>query len=265
VIRWIMDMVVNVGACNGPAERRSRQLCEGQRRRAGRARIGVGLPRPLWLQLPGAGQPFTASKVIWLVAIVVGFTGGLILGAPRQIRVEIPSSTVLEQSHAAQFPDSAGSVVGSRATFRLSRPVEHIVRGIDAYGSGDFGASRDAGRRVHRGVDLVAEPGEVVRAPISGAVERIGVAYKGERELQFVEITDLSAGNKARVFYVSPSIMVGSKVKSGDILGTAQDLTKRYPNGMTNHVHLEFQMRDGTRINPLPVLSRDGQSQGFET
>jgi murein DD-endopeptidase MepM/ murein hydrolase activator NlpD len=142
----------------------------------------------------------------------------------------------------------------------LARPVAHAVRGIDAYGSGAFGASRDGGRRVHRGVDLVAATGEAVRSPISGMITRTGAAYGGQTSLWFVEITNPETRYRARVLYVNPSVTSGRKVAAGDQIGTAQSLAARYA-GITNHVHVEVTGRRGEVIDPgllLPGLLAGG-------
>lgn len=122
----------------------------------------------------------------------------------------------------------------------LSNPTHGGVRGIDAFGSGDFGARRDAGKRRHHGVDFVAAAGAAVRAPISGEVSRLGYAYRGVGGLRVVEIVNPETKYTARVLYVSPTVEVGDVVIAGDEIGTAQDLSRRYP-GITNHVHVELR------------------------
>ncbi|MGE3142813.1 MAG: hypothetical protein AB7L65_05790, partial [Hyphomonadaceae bacterium] len=52
----------------------------------------------------------------------------------------------------------------------FANPTDGAVRGFDAFGAGRFGARRDAGKRVHHGVDYVAAAGALVRAPIAGKV-----------------------------------------------------------------------------------------------
>jgi murein DD-endopeptidase MepM/ murein hydrolase activator NlpD len=146
----------------------------------------------------------------------------------------------------------------------FSNPTHGGVRGIDAFGSGDFGAIRDAGKRRHHGVDYVSEPGAAVLAPLSGKITRIGFAYSGHEELQYVEIVNPETNVTARVLYVSPSVAEGDLVTAGVVLGAAQDLTGRYP-GITNHVHVE--MRDSQRrwidasaqLPSAPVLQAQGQ------
>jgi len=119
-------------------------------------------------------------------------------------------------------------------------PTHGGVRADDIFGSGEFGAIRDAGKRRHEGVDYVAAPGAVVHAPIAGEVSRLGYAYNGQGGYRVVEIVNSATKMKARVFYVSPSVEVGDVVAAGQEIGTAQDLSTRYP-GITNHVHVELR------------------------
>jgi peptidoglycan LD-endopeptidase LytH len=126
----------------------------------------------------------------------------------------------------------------------FSNPTHGAMRGVDAFGSGRFGAIRDAGKRRHHGVDYVATPGAAVVAPLSGKVTRIGFAYSGPEGLQYVEIVNPETHLTARVLYLAPTVAEGDLVSAGDAIGIAQDLTGRYP-GITNHVHVE--MRDAQR------------------
>lgn len=134
-----------------------------------------------------------------------------------------------------------------------SNPTHAGVRGVDAFGSGAFGAIRDAGKRDHHGVDYIAQPGAPVRAPISGEVTHIGYAYSGSNELRFVEITDPATKTSARVLYVAPSVTEGVIVAAGDDIGVSQDLGARYP-GITNHVHVELRDADRRLIDASTLL-----------
>lgn len=119
-------------------------------------------------------------------------------------------------------------------------PTGRDQRRHDAYGSGQFGASRDGGVRRHEGVDYVSQAGQSVFAPMSGFVTRVGWAYDGDPALRTIEITNPALNYVARVLYVSPKVEVGQVVAIGDIIGHAQDLQGKYPRGMTNHVHLQI-------------------------
>lgn len=122
----------------------------------------------------------------------------------------------------------------------FANPTGQPMREHDAYGEGEFGASRDGGARRHEGVDYDATPGQDVVAPISGFVSKIGYAYAGDTDLKFVEVTNPALGYVARVFYVDPSVELGQAVRVGGVVGTAHSLQARYPGGMTNHIHTEL-------------------------
>lgn len=134
-------------------------------------------------------------------------------------------------------------------------PTGKSARTDDAYGHGAFGASRDGGSRPHEGVDWIAAAGQDVVAPISGYVTKIGQAYAGDGDLKFVEITNPALGYVARVFYVNPAVEVGQALRLGQSLGRAHSLQAKYPGGMTDHVHMELQGPDRTRLDSSTVLT----------
>ncbi|MBX3482369.1 MAG: peptidoglycan DD-metalloendopeptidase family protein [Phenylobacterium sp.] len=133
-------------------------------------------------------------------------------------------------------------------------PTGREARGHDAYGEGEFGARRDGGSRRHEGVDFMARAGQTVAAPISGYVSKIGYAYPGDETLKFVEITNPALRYAARVFYVNPKVQIGDAVAVGRPIGTAHSLQRKYPGGMTDHVHLEIIDRAGDRIDAAKVI-----------
>ncbi len=135
----------------------------------------------------------------------------------------------------------------------FANPTGKAPRTFDAYGSGAFGASRDGGVRHHEGVDYVARAGQTVSAPMSGYVTKIGFAYAGDSDLQFVEITNPALGYEARVFYIDASVEVGDAVALGSPIGKAHTLQRRYPGGMTDHVHLEVA-ETGKRVDAARLI-----------
>jgi peptidoglycan LD-endopeptidase LytH len=179
-----------------------------------------------------------------------GADGALRAGADATLAHLGPESESLAQSTVPGEASAAATEmiwtidVDNDGIADFSNPTHGGVRGIDAFGSGNFGAVRDAGKRRHHGVDYVSEPGAEVLAPLSGKITRIGFAYRGREDLQYVEIVNPETQVSARVLYVSPTMAEGDLVSAGDALGVAQDLTARYP-GITNHVHVE--MRDAQR------------------
>jgi len=140
----------------------------------------------------------------------------------------------------------------------LANPTQNAVRGRDAYGSGAFHARRDGGKRTHEGADFVVAPGGDVHAPITGAVTRIGYAYVHDTSLRFIELTDSALHLVARVFYVDSDLHVGDVVLAGAVLGVAQNLTAKYPGGITNHVHVEIADDHGFHFDPQQVLPPNG-------
>lgn len=136
----------------------------------------------------------------------------------------------------------------------FANPTHNAIRGLDVYGSGSFGATRDGGRRKHHGVDYIAAPGDWVESPIAGTVTRYGYAYRRQTELRFVEIRNAETGMTARVLYVDATVADGAVVAAGEIIGTAQNLADRYPGGITNHVHVELNDKNGRLLDPATLL-----------
>lgn len=200
----------------------------------------------MFIRLPLAGLPALdrvehavrrRGPMPWLVA--AGLALGYALGADAApVTAPAPVPPPLETAPAALPPP----------------PAPTPVRGVDAYGSGAFGASRDAGRRQHVGLDMVADPGTTVRAPIAGVVTRIGAPYADDGQLRLVEVVDPATQVSARLLYVAPRVQVGTRVAAGAVLGAAQDLRPRYPHGIVNHVHVEFRDRDGHPLDPTPLM-----------
>jgi murein DD-endopeptidase MepM/ murein hydrolase activator NlpD len=169
--------------------------------------------------------------------------------------------TALERAVAASAPKQPaplklvwqGTDLDGDGKADFANPTGHEPRGHDAYGEGEFGVSRDGGARRHEGVDFIARAGQSVDAPISGYVTKIGYAYPGDQTLKFVEITNPALHFAARVFYVNPKVEVGETVAVGDAIGTAHSLQRKYPGGMTDHVHLEL-LDKGERIDAQKVI-----------
>lgn len=187
--------------------------------------------------------------------IALGLGAGFSLGGhARAVNTSLAARAPEALAARAMTRQPIGIDLDGDGRFDLARPIEHPTRGVDAYGSGAFGAPRDGGRRAHHGVDLITTPGEPVRAPIAGVVTRIGAAYAAPSRLQYVEIVNAATQYAARVLYVGPVVSKGRAVAAGDVIGTAQNLAQRYPGGMTNHVHVELVGRRGIRLDPEVVL-----------
>jgi hypothetical protein len=164
----------------------------------------------------------------------------------------------LPQAAAPELPERlvwTGADVDGDGQPDFANPTGHEVRQTDAYGCGSFGASRDGGARRHEGVDFMADPGQRLVAPISGYVTKIGFAYPGDSALRFVEIANPALHYAARVFYIDPTVKVGQAVHVGQPIGIHHTLERKYPGGMTDHVHLEVIDTHGVRIDATRVIT----------
>ena len=129
---------------------------------------------------------------------------------------------------------------------RLAALLRKLARDSVAFG--------DGASRLHDGVDYVAHAGQVVDAPISGYVTKIGYAYPGDEVLKFVEIENPALHLQARVFYIDPDVAVGEAVAVGRPIGRAHSLQKKYPGGITDHVHLEIADRRGRKLDAETMI-----------
>jgi len=124
------------------------------------------------------------------------------------------------------------------------------IRQCDPFGCGAFGASR--GVRKHEGEDYAIDPGEKVLSPISGTVTRIAYPYASDLSYKGVEIKN--ADYTVKIFYMLATAKIGSTVKAGDVIGTAQDIAKKYGPAMVNHIHVEIRNKAGKLIQPSTLF-----------
>ena len=208
-------------------------------------------------------QKLAADRPLLLLAALVAICATAAAAAPlSQPEGRATLVTAVEQAVATATPPRPtpmqlvweGADVDGDGRADFANPTGHEPRGHDAYGEGEFGASRDGGQRRHEGVDFRADAGQAVEAPISGYVTKIGYAYPGDQTLKFVEITNPALHYAARVFYVDPQVEVGDAVAVGRLIGTASSLQRKYPGGMTNHVHLEVVDRAKHRIDAAQMI-----------
>lgn len=119
----------------------------------------------------------------------------------------------------------------------LISPTGLGLRGADAWGSGAWLARR--GARSHLGVDFRAKPGQEIVMPCTARVVRKKYPYPGDFDLEGVLLD--AGGWQVTLFYLVPQVMPGTIRPIGAVLGTAQDISKRYDMRMTPHVHLEVE------------------------
>lgn len=113
-----------------------------------------------------------------------------------------------------------------------------------------WGASRDAGRRSHEGVDIFAAKGTPVVATTSGRVTSTGNKGLGGKQ---VWLRDRERGHSLYYAHLdSITARAGSIVSIGDTLGFVGNTG----NAQTTPPHLHFGIYKGYRgaINPLPFI-----------
>jgi murein DD-endopeptidase MepM/ murein hydrolase activator NlpD len=121
----------------------------------------------------------------------------------------------------------------------------------DGAGQGSFGAPR--GNRQHNGVDLLCAPGQVILSPISGQIVREAYPYAGD--LKWSGCLIVGDRMEVKMFYMRLYHHLRKhfpeSVYAGQPIGTAQDITNRYPDeeDMLPHIHLELKVP--RRVDPL--------------
>lgn len=206
-------------------------------------------------------RPLAILAVFGCVAATAAAAAPLSRPDTRQAMVSVVEQAVTAQTAPDEAPQLVrvwtGADLDGDGRGDFTNPTGHAPREHDSYGQGEFGARRDGGARRHEGVDYEARAGQTVVSPISGYVTKIGFAYAEDQHLKFVEITNPALRVAARVFYVNPKVEVGQPVAMGRPLGTAKSLQRKYPGGMTDHVHLEIIDRRGVRIDAARVITAE--------
>ena len=123
------------------------------------------------------------------------------------------------------------------------------IRENDKFGSGYFGASRDGGKRQHKGVDYAVYPGALVYAHVGGTVTKLGFPYGDDLGFRYVQITDTKTNYNLRYFYVEPLVSLHQVVSAQHVIGRSQSLNERYP-GITEHIHFEITDGRGRVVDP---------------
>ena len=112
----------------------------------------------------------------------------------------------------------------------------------DPMGLGIYGAPR--GHRIHQGLDFVCKPGQDVLCPIvSGKLMREAKPYADDEKYSGCLIWGRQIIIK--MFYLKPwKWVIGEYIKQGDPIGIAQDISEKYGEDMTPHIHLTIVSLD---------------------
>jgi len=114
----------------------------------------------------------------------------------------------------------------------------------DLGGSGYFWAKRGDDKHEHLDFDLPGGPGQNVMAPIAGPILRVSKPYEDDTTYNGCIVEGSYCG--IQMFYLDPDLsLVGKFVRQGQVIGTAQDISLKYPSCLP-HVHLRVLWFDFT-------------------
>jgi len=161
----------------------------------------------------------------------------------------VTASVDTKKERDKEFAARAKALFDGITNSTLTMPVVG-VKPYDLYNS--WGASRDGGRRKHRGIDIFAAKGTAVVAVADGIVSYIGEQPKGG---QCIWLTT-EAG--ASFYYAhldrwAPGLYEGMEVRTGDLLGYVGNTG----NAKTTPPHLHFGINENDEmVNPYPILTK---------
>ncbi|MBM6400422.1 murein hydrolase activator EnvC family protein [Phycicoccus sonneratiae] len=171
----------------------------------------------------------------WVALDARGSGGGLLLAGPAA-----PSAAAPRAGPGWSRPPPSPA---ARWRWPLA-PVPRVVRPFDA--------PLSSWGRGHRGLDLAAAPGAVVRAVEAGTVTHAGVvAGRGT-----VTVTH-SDGLRSTYEPVAASVGAGTAVAAGDVLGTLERSAGSHC-GSAACLHLGARRGVGY-LDPLPLLTGGGR------
>lgn len=114
-----------------------------------------------------------------------------------------------------------------------------LTRKCDPKGCGNFGANR--GSRKHMGIDFVTKLNDPIFSPVDGKITRYPFASSDQIH-KGIEI--VNSNETHQIFYIKPIAKIGTYVKKGQLIAYADDITQKYGNQMTNHVHHEVEVNN---------------------
>lgn len=121
-----------------------------------------------------------------------------------------------------------------------------------------YGDPRDAGKRIHEGVDIFASRGTPVIAPANGFITRVGTNKLGGK---VIWMRDRKRGHSYYFAHLdSQLISSGVRVNRGDTIG----LVGNTGNARTTAPHLHFAIYEYVSRNPLHYLRKEEQVMDLE-
>jgi murein DD-endopeptidase MepM/ murein hydrolase activator NlpD len=129
----------------------------------------------------------------------------------------------------------------------MSRTPSHMPG--DGYITSGFGGRSDpftGGHAMHKGIDLDANVGDVVKSAADGIVSFVGVKNG------YGNVVEVDHGNGYSTLYAHNSALV---VKVGDLVRAGQQVAKAGSTGRSTGAHIHFEVHEnGVAVNPLPFL-----------
>jgi murein DD-endopeptidase MepM/ murein hydrolase activator NlpD len=131
----------------------------------------------------------------------------------------------------------------------------------DSEGDGHFMSSRkraDGSPKFHDGADFVVTPGQIIHSMINGKVEKYERPYLYDDRYHGVQIANQSL--RVEIWYMDPrnTVDVGQYVHAGEVIGVAEDISAKYSDKMTPHIHVRVTML------PFTMLRGDGKKPAME-
>jgi murein DD-endopeptidase MepM/ murein hydrolase activator NlpD len=166
-----------------------------------------------------------------------------------QAAAATPSTAATRRERDRQFAERANALFSTLNGTSLYMPVV----GIKSYHlTNSWHASRDGGKRKHKGIDIFAPKGTPVVAVSDGIISYIGIQPKGGQCLWLTN-EDGASFYYAHLDRWAPGLFEGMEVRSGDLLGYVGNTG----NARTTPPHLHFGVNQNDEmVNPYPILTR---------
>lgn len=165
----------------------------------------------------------------------------------RALSIEVPSDGDYLVRVQPGLEGIAEAVVSQTVQPSLGMPVQDARRASIQSG---FGAPRDAGVRVHEGVDIFASRGTLVVAAADGIVTSVGTNGLGGKVVW--QVRPLRGESLYYAHLDTQLVKTGSYVRRGDVLGTVGNTGNA--RGGPTHLHFGIYARGGA-VDPLPYLA----------
>ncbi len=177
--------------------------------------------------------------------VVAGVTALVLLG--------LGSFSLLSLKPQAQAVQVLKLETWQREGAELIVPVLGVTR---AQLSDSWGAPRDGGR-THKGIDIMAAKGTIVRATASGKVIGLFESARGGTTIYQADAAGHLIYYYAHLDRYAAGLKAGQRVVQGETIG----YVGKTGNAPVPHLHFEIQVQDkagrwwrGTAFNPYPVL-----------